>query len=807
MGGESGTGADNVKRFYGDYGDYELYKNQKSTNWQKEVFGQNAFTQNYNVNINGGNDRTRFSLGLTRADEEGIMINSGMERNNVNLNLTTKLNDHWSVDFNTRFTNYVVDGAGTSSSNSTNAFLRHAIQYPTTPGLADVLGSDIAGADIETYNSLVNPLAVIEDTYRQLKRNTLAMNAAVNFKFLKNFTFRSEWGTEIQNQKERRYYGTDSPQTTNYGSYPMAIITDYEANSYRIANTLTYLKDITPNQNINVMIGQEVTSASAKTIQNEVREFPMGTTIENAFAMMSQGTPQPLYTYEAPDNNMVSFFGRINYSLMDRYLLTGTFRSDGSSKFAKGNRWGHFPSIAAAWRVSEEAFMEPVEFVSNLKARLSFGMAGNNRIADNLWKMTYQSDYDGKHYTYGENLYNQLRPGSTLSNPELKWETTLTRNFGLDMGFFNNRLNAVVDLYWNTTKDLLIQAAIPAHTGYTAQMQNIGQTSNKGIELSIDALLVNKRDFTLSASFNIAFNKNRIDKLGADKSLLYESGWYGTQGPTGEYLIQEGKSTGLMYGYVTDGMYSFDDFNYDYNTGTYTLKDGIASSSSLIGGGRYFGPGALKLKDLNEDGVLDSENDRTIIGNANPKHTGGFTINSTWKNFDLTAQFNWSYGNDVYNANKLNFTSYPGSRTFQNIYATMSSDKRFVTFDKTGEYTGVAGSFVTDPDILAAMNTNATIWSPMTNNLIMHSWAVEDGSFLRLNNLTIGYTLPKSVMNKIKINQIRIYASGYNLWTWTKYTGYDPEVDVFSSNPLTPNVDYSAYPRSRTFVGGININF
>ncbi|MCD8262353.1 MAG: TonB-dependent receptor [Bacteroides sp.] len=689
LGGESGTTADNVRCFYGDYGDYELYQNQKGTNWQEEVFGRNAFTQNYNVNINGGNERTRFSLGLTRADEEGIMIHSGMERNNVNFNLNTKLNDHWSFDFNTRFTNYVVDGSGTSSSNSTNAFLRHAIQYPTTSGLADVLGTDIPGADIETYNSLVNPLAVINDTYRQLKHNTLALNGGgITFKFLKDFTIRSECGTEIQNQKERKYYGTDSPQTSNYGSFPMVIVTDYEANSYRIANTLTYLKDIIPNQSLNVMIGQEVTSAKAKTIQNGVRYFPMGTTIDNAFAIMSQGTAQPLYTYEAPDNNMVSFFGRINYSLMDRYLLIGTFRSDGSSKFAKGNQWGYFPSIAGVWRVSEEDFMQPVEWVSNLKARLSFGMAGNNRIADNLWKMTYQSDADRENYTYNNVIQNQLRPGSTLSNPDLKWETTVTRNLGLDMGFLNNRLNAVVDLYWNTTKDLLIRAAIPASTGYTAQMQNIGQTSNKGLEISLDALLVNKKDFSLSASFNIAFNKNKIEKLGADKTLLYESGWYGTQGPTGEYLIQEGKSTGLMYGYVTDGMYSFDDFNYDYSTGAYTIKEEVASNSAQIGGGRYFGPGALKFKDLDGDGYIDSENNRTVIGNANPKHTGGFTLNATYKNFDLTAQFNWSYGNDVYNANKLNFTSYPGTRTFQNIYSIMSSDKRFITFDKTGEYTG-----------------------------------------------------------------------------------------------------------------------
>ncbi|MDR1673144.1 MAG: TonB-dependent receptor [Bacteroidales bacterium] len=811
LGNSTGTTADNVKRFYGYYDDYELYKNQKGVNWQKEVFGRTAITQNYNLNVNGGTAKGKFSLGLTHSDEEGVMINSGITRNNVNLNLSSEFNDRWSVDFVTRFANYAVDGGGTSGSSR---FLVNAIQYPTTDGLSAVLEDTPSGPDIESYNLLINPVDVANDTYRKLVRNSIAFNGAVNFKFWENLTFRSEWGADLIFQNTDLFYGSNTSYSKQYGGYPIAGVNENRSSRYRAVNTLTYNKrGFVEDHDLNVMVGQEIISYTTQNTNAESRYFPMGVNHEQALAMMIQGKPEPTTSNIAPDDNMASWFGRINYSLLDRYLATVTLRADGSSKFRKGNQWGYFPSAALAWRISEENFLKNINWLSNLKVRASYGQAGNNRIADNMWKMLYETSLDGSNISSSnsgtEEILNQLRPGSVLSNPDLKWETTITRNVGFDLGFFNSRLTAMIDFYLNTTRDLLIQASIPSSTGYSTQMQNIGTTSNRGLELTLDGIPVQTKDFYLSVNFNISFNRNKIEKLGENKSLLYRSDWYGTQGPSGDYIIREGDPVGQMYGYVTDGMYSFDDFSYNGTTGQYTINSDVPSSNSLIGGGRWFGPGTLKLKNLNpdEDNIISEDKDRTVIGNANPKHSGGFTLTAAYKGFDFSASFNWVYGNSVYNANKLGFTSYPGTRTFQNLYGMMSSEHRFVTFDKTGEYTGTPGEFVSDPDVLQRMNRNATIWSPMFANVILHSWAIEDGSFLRLNNLTLGYTLPQQVMSKLKMQQIRIYVSGYNLYMWTKYTGYDPEVDVMRATPMTPGVDYSAYPRSRSIVAGINVSF
>lgn len=809
---ETGQQADAVRRFYGDYEDYELYRNQKGINWQDEVFGRNALTQNYSVNVSGGSDRTRFSIGLSRADEEGIMIHSGMQRNTMSLNLNTKINDRWSVDFITRYTNNIVDGNGTSSTNSTNSFLRHAIQYAPTNGISDMLGEIPLGPDIDSYSLLINPLEVANQTWRKDIRNTFTINGAINFKFGEYFTARSEWGADVYNNRNDQYFGSETAFSMQNGGYPIVNITHTNGDSYRIANTLTYeRRNINDRHSVTVLLGQEATSTRSKQQKDDIRYFPMGVGREEALAMLNQGTPEPVYSYHSPDNNMHSWFGRANYSYRDRYLASVTFRADGSSKFAAGNRWGYFPSAALAWRISEEEFVKGanLSWLSNAKLRLSWGKAGNNRIADDLWKMIWYSSLDGKPVTSGgggsETIQNQLRPGGELNNPNLKWETTVTRNIGIDLGFFGGRLNAVVDYYYNTTKDLLIRAAIPSSTGYTAQMRNIGQTSNRGVEFSLDGIIIDKPDFTLSAAFNIAFNRNKVDKLGDDKSLKYTSGWFGIQFPTNDYLLEEGKETGLMYGYVTDGMYGFDDFTYDGNTGIYSLNAGVADCSSLFGVGRWFGPGTIKMKNFDDNPVVD-ENDKHILGSANPKHTGGFSINAAWKGIDFGAQFNWVYGNSVYNANKLNFSSYPQTRTFQNMLGFMRWGEYFTTVDRDGMF-GTPGAFINDPEQLKQLNANARYWSPMHSTFQLHSWAVEDGSFLRLNNLTLGYTLPKKWLDKIRVPQIRFYVSGYNLYTWTNYTGYDPEVDVYSHNPLTPNVDYSAYPRSRTFVGGINITF
>jgi hypothetical protein len=270
-----------------------------------------------------------------------------------------------------------------------------------------------------------------------------------------------------------------------------------------------------------------------------------------------------------------------------------------------------------------------------------------------------------------------------------------------------------------------------------------------------------------------------------------------------DYIVKEGEPVGLMYGYVTDGMYSFDDFNYNTTKNMWEIKEGVVSSqpqtSSLLG------PGMLKLKDLNGDGVINAD-DKTVIGNANPLHTGGFGLNASYKGFDLSGFFNWSYGNEIYNANKIDYSTQLLSRKYQNLVDEMSLDHRFTIIDpETGRnvYQGQYG----DPERLKEINQNATIWSPIMTLTPLHSWAIEDGSFLRVNNVSLGYTIPSNLSKKIGISRFRLYVTGYNLHTFTKYSGFDPEVDTRRSTPLTPGVDYSAYPRARSFIGGINVTF
>jgi TonB-linked SusC/RagA family outer membrane protein len=546
------------------------------------------------------------------------------------------------------------------------------------------------------------------------------------------------------------------------------------------------------------MAGQELNYSKSLSLATSAKYFPKYISPVSALSMMRLGLADPIVTSDNPDNKISSFFGRLNYDYKGKYLASATFRADGSSKFAPGNQWGYFPSAGLAWRTSSEKFMKSTKkWLTDLKLRASLGESGNNRISDNAWQKTF-STATGDLYASGSETVatSYLLPGSILSNPKLKWETTVTRNIGLDFGLFKNRLTGSVEVYKNTTRDLLIQATIPANTGYTRQWQNIGQTSNKGLEIVLNGVIIEKKDFRLSGSFNIGFNKNHIDKLGDAKQWVQASNW-NSAGPSGDYLIKEGGEIGVMYGFVTDGMYSFDDFT--YANGSYTIKPNVPNDKALTGAMR-FEPGSLKLKDQNGDFVINDA-DKVVIGHASPKHTGGFNLTAQYKGFDCSAFFNWVYGNNIYNAVKLGGTTFYGAIYYKSLLNIMNSDNRFVYNDK------VTGALVTDPTQLAELNKNATIWAASMGQIPLHSWGIEDGSFLRLNNFTIGYSLPKNLLASWHIDQLRLYVTGYNLWIWTKYSGYDPEVDTRRDTPLTPGIDWNAYPRSRNFNFGINLTF
>jgi TonB-dependent starch-binding outer membrane protein SusC len=459
-----------------------------------------------------------------------------------------------------------------------------------------------------------------------------------------------------------------------------------------------------------------------------------------------------------------------------------------------GNQWGYFPSASVAWRISSENFMQSLASLSDLKLRLSYGESGNNRIPNFLYLPQFEANT-----FYGIN--NQLvvgfgpkREGSqpVLANGNLVWETTLSRNVGVDIGLFSNRIQMSVDAYRNSTHDLLIEMPVPSTSGYTRQYQNVGETSNRGIEIQLSGVIVDQRDFRWNANFNVSYNRNKVESLGSLSSFLFPSGWGGGNVPS-DYIVKIGHSVGSMWGLVTDGFYTVDDFNYE--NGVYTLKDGVPNNQGITSVAPR--PGVLKFKDITGDGFVTDE-DRTVIGDATPKFFGGLNQQFSYKNFDLSVFVNFQYGNDVLNANKLEFTS--GYTPNSNLLATMNGRWRNVNDE---------GVVVTDPDALRALNTNATIWSPLTSasSFYLHSWAIEDGSFIRINNVTLGYTLPSTLLSKAGISRLRFYATANNLHVFTRYSGYDPEVNTRRSTPITPGVDYAAYPRSRAYIFGVNLTF
>lgn len=790
-------------RYFGEVQDFDLYKRMKGTDWQEEIFGRTGTSLYNNLSISGGTKVFKYNVSLTRNDEKEIMLGSGYSRTNLSIKTNYQLKKWLKLDLTSRISNQEINGAGLEGGGSVSySRLPHVVQFRPVDGLSEFIDPALVDeSDFEIQSEFIlNPLNMTEDDYRLYNKTMINVNTGAEITLSKRLKYRAEFGIQSDYDRNDRFFGINTGNAWSYGKQPLTEIRNSEANSFRMANILTYdHRNFLPKQNLRVMLGEELNHRDSRRMIVSSKYFPKYIDSETALAMMSLGAPDPTVTAVNPPVRTSSFFGRLNYDYKNIYLFSATMRADGSSKFAQGNRWGYFPSAALAWRTSEESFMtQTKDWMSNLKLRLSYGQSGNNRISDNLWVKSYTSGY-GKLFIEGNEgtPTSYLEPTSILSNPRLKWETTITRNIGLDFGFFNQRLSGTVEYYNNITKDLLIKASIPKSTGYTNQYQNIGQTSNRGIEVTLEGIIVDKKDFKLSASFNIAFNKNRIDKLGDTKQWEETSGWASSDGPTGDFLIKEGEELGLMYGYVTDGMYTFDDFT--YANGTYTLIPGTADNRALTNP-RWFRPGALKFVNQDDDPIVNAK-DKVVIGNANPKHTGGFSLNTQYKGFDASAFFNWVYGNDVYNANKLNFTNYQAGRLYKNLLGFMNSENRFTYISKE------TGLLVNDPVELAAMNENATIWSHAYTTTQFHSWAVEDGSFLRLNNVTIGYSLPEKLLKKLSLEQFRLYVTGYNLWTWTNYSGYDPEVDSRRSSPLTPGVDWSAYPRSRTFNMGINITF
>lgn len=792
----------NFAKTYGSTWDtLSVYKDIPMINWQNEVFGRKAKYINHNVSVNGGSQNTTFNLSLTNNKEDGILLESGFDRYLVNFKLDHKVSDKLKIGMTARYLDQTIRGAGTTNTGTrTTNRLRHAINYrpfeiPTAAGGIDEFDEDYYLAS----SGAINPILLTQAEYRRQYTKGTYLMGYFNYIIIKNLSFRSTFGYDNVNVRTDLFYSKITPTARNFASLPVASIGEQYNNTLSNSNTLQYtLNDYKKHHDISVLVGQEVIDQRMKTTAFETHFFPADISADKALANMGlgaapSGSSQPLpSTFVNPASRIFSLFGRASYAYDDKYLFTFNLRSDRSSKFAPENGALVFPSGSIAWRFSQEGFMQGLSWLNDGKIRFGYGKVGNNRIGDLLYLQLY--GVTGQ-YALNHSILPGLAP-SALANPGLKWETNTTRDLGIDLMFLNNRIQLTVDAYKNSADDLLLSVNIPPTTGYASQLQNLGATSNRGIEVQLSALAVQKKDFSWQSNFNISFNKNRVESLGGPTQITRNSGWQGSDG-VDDYLVKVGKPAGLMYGFVTDGFYSIDDFNYDAGSKTYTIKPGIAFNA-VYGTPQ---PGSLKWKDISgpngvPDGQITPDYDRTVIGDANPKFTGGWFNQFTYKNFDMSVFVNFVVGNDIYNANKLEWTD----GAFPNLNMINVMKNRFT-------YINSLGQRVTDPKELAALNENAQIWTPVrVQRWWLHSWAVENGSYLRFNNVTIGYSLPKSVLNKARISTFRVYATVNNLATITNYSGYDPDVTARRTDPLTPGVDFAAYPRSRTWVFGVNVS-
>ena len=792
-------------QYFGEYQDLDLYKNVEGNDWQDTMYGRTGNTFNHNINITGGTDQIKYAFSYAHMNDKAILLGSSYKRDNFSLKLNTKPTKRTTLDFQARYSDTDVYGGGAQDATGaydTDRRLKYSVIYTPIP-LANLDAS--AGAADDDLGNLYNPVEAQRDNDMQREKKTLNMAASFGWEIIDNLRLKTEFGYDDYNQYDKKFFGLTTYYVKNVPAgenqnMPAIRLIDTNRHRFRNTNTINYdFKKLIKSEDhsLNVLVGHEYVITKKRTNTNEVHGFPVDFDAANAWKLTSQGTPYQIDDVYSADDKLLSFFGRANYNYKDKYLLSATFRADASSKFASNNRWGYFPSAAIAWRISSEPFMKGAsKWLDDLKLRFSYGTAGNNNIPVGQLSQTYEL----KTSTWVNGYNSFWAPSKTMANPDLKWETTITRNVGLYFTLFGGKLSGSVEAYLTTTKDLLIAFPVGG-TGYDNQYRNMGKTENKGLEITATWHAFNKKNYGLDINANIGFNKNKIKDLGAMEDFGWNSRWASTEIGQ-DYWLAVGQPVGQIRGYQNAGRYEVSDFEgYDAKTGKWILKEGVADATPVIGTVR---PGSLKIVDQpTEEGGKGNgtigEEDNVIIGDVNPDFTGGFGINARAYGFDLSAQFNFSVGNEVYNANKIEFTS-TGKYQYRNMITEMADGVRWTNLNEDG-------TLCNDPVKLAEMNKNTTMWSPYMSKMVLTDWAIENASFLRLNTLSLGYTLPTSLTKKAGVNSLRFYVTAYNVFTITDYSGVDPESDCIRTTSLTPCVDYSGYPRSRSFVVGLTLNF
>ncbi|GGH57478.1 TonB-linked SusC/RagA family outer membrane protein [Filimonas zeae] len=823
---------DTIARTYSNY--------VNPIDWQDKMMGRNALFTSHNISVSGGTATTQYNLSTTYNKQEGLLLNSDFTRKLLNFRFDHKASEKVKVGFNVRYNDQSVTGAGTSDVGGAGSNrLRQYTRYRplVLPGQTE----DFYDATLDANNpgnglNLLNPIQLMNAEYR--RRNTVAynFNGYVNISLSKRLSFRSTFGYDVNAPETKSYDDTLTANARAWSRMPILTWTNATIKTINNSNVFTYSNPSLYNSKhgLDVLAGQEIYEYKYAVKSQEVRYFPVGTKPDIAFANLTLASPPSGFAQPKPSsseytNRQLSFLSRINYNYNKKYLLTLNFRADGSSLFgpnyssvvalsdSTNRKWGYFTSGSVAWRISQEKFFQPLTFINDAKIRFSYGQAGNNRINPYGFTTGYVVPTSAG-YGLNDVLAYTLTPPNRLGNTNITWETTISRNLGFDLSFLNNRVNLTVDMYVNTTNRLLVDNAIPATSGYSTQYQNVGSTRNKGLEIQLSGTVMRKKDFNWNSTFNISFNRNKITSLGNQKQFLANSGWFSSTGNPADYLLRVGDEVGSMYGLQVDGFYTVDDFDATPYTGSYaanypnlgyqyTLKKGLPNPAAVLAD--FVQPGQIKYRDVNGSGAVTLDSDRVVIGHALPKFTGGFNQQFTWKNFDMSVFVNFVYGNNVYNANKLEYSNAYGVDA--NMLATMNDRWRVIDGSgnlvqkqpTSGLVIGVA------PEQLRALNANAKIWTPIrtTTGFYPSSYAIEDGSYLRINNITLGYTLPRSILNRVKLASVRFYGTLNNVATITGYSGYDPDVSTRRGNQLTPGVDYAGYPRGRSYIFGVNVSF
>ena len=751
------------------------YKSVKGYDWQSQIF-RLAITNNHSISVQGGTEQTQYLVSGSYLGQEGVILETGQDNFQGRIKLSQKLHPNLELNVNANYSYSKLMGAIASeqgsSSSSWQSYLMYRI-WSFTPLEKGVMDSD-EGDEEEIDVNRLNPVTSAVNSYRKVVRKNFMGNVGLKWQILPSLRLTSTFGVNSNDIQTKRFNNSKT-----YSGFPTKLNTNgvngsYETNNrmeWVNENTLNYKKKFNRDHTLNALAGFTISSLSRDRYSYNVIQIPN----ENlGISGLGTGTPNKLRSTEYESRTM-SWLARVNYSLKSRYLFTVSVRADGSSKFPADNRWGIFPSAAFAWRMKEENFFRNVDVISDFKFRFSWGITGNNRVGDYAYFTAI--DYSD-HFAHGNQTPSSATGVSQYNNNGLSWEKTEQINIGLDYGMFDNRVMLTADVYRKTTRDLLLNAYVPYSTGVGSALLNVGSVRNDGVEITLETLNVQGRDFKWSSSFNISFNRNEVLELANNQTAFTTSlKWTGDFSSTPLYITRVGGPISSFYGLVWDGVYQLEDFNVNPD-GSYSLKTTVPDNGNAR---EIIQPGDIKYVDQNGDGTINN-NDMTMIGRAYPIHTGGFSNDFTYKGFTLSIFLQWSYGNDIMNANRIALEGNYAGRAVNQLasYADRwSLDNQTSTNYRAGGY-GPRGYYSTR--------------------------TLEDGSYLRIKNVMFAYDLPKKALKKMHMSKMQIFASLQNLYTFTNYSGLDPEVSTLHS-ALTPGFDYSAYPRARVYQIGLKLGF